>query len=291
MEKKFVCKSCGNVFMADTNKYVTCPSCESDNVEVAKGNGAWLKWVLIGVGGLAVVGAVVAIVLTLGKKSDTYIPEYVPGTYQEEQPETPTQTVNNDVIEDKIAKDLPMAVVFKTPGNPIYDKGTKTYTVTVTAEIQNGNGDYTIEYSASPKGSDKEVATSKTGKFTGLAPITDKTNIDCTYVFTARAMKNGECVMSETTEIADFKPVPEASQITPMTVAEMQALLQPGTSVSKLKSDRIAANAVAKYNGKSIPLAKVLNNFTMGIWDSVKVNSLQHDDMNRVIAVNITPQP
>ena len=38
MEKQFKCQACGHVFTADTNKYVTCPNCESDNVAIDNGS-------------------------------------------------------------------------------------------------------------------------------------------------------------------------------------------------------------------------------------------------------------
>lgn len=98
----------------------------------------------------------------------------------------------------------------------------------------------------------------------------------------------------EQAETKFIRIAPDEKQMEPkftrMAPDEMQALLQPGTSVAKLKTERIAPNAVARYDGKTIPLIKVIHNFTMGIWSGVTVNSLQYDEMNRVNVVNITPQ-
>lgn len=293
MEKKFKCQSCGHEFVADTNKYVTCPNCESDNVALAKGSSA-LKIVLIAVAALVVVGGIVAAVIKLSGDKESSQPEPDPiATNDEEQ--TPSPVVTEEQVIEDIEESLPQEIVFTAKGTPQYDESTDSYSVNVAARVQGGNSsDFTISYTVSNLDGSKTIASNNTGNFTRLAPIA-KTNAnpESSYLFTARAMRGNQCVDSLTTTIPGFNVVPRG--VEKMTVAEVQALIDKKATVTELSSNpRLAANVQVRCQGNlegaPTSLSRLIKQFSMGTGlIGARVVSLEYDSQNRVNCVVYTP--
>ncbi len=293
MEKKFKCQSCGHEFVADTNKYVTCPNCESDNVALAKSSSPVLKIVLIAVAALVVIGGAVAVILNINKSDDSE-----PSNNNIEElkgKEATAPVVTEEQVIEEIEESLPQEIVFTSKGTPAYDEASDSYSVNVAARVQGGNsGDFTISYTVTNLDGSKVITTSNTGNFMGLKPIAKSaSNPEASYQFVARAMRGDKCVDSLTTTIPGFNVIPRG--VEKMTVAEVQALIDKKASVSEIASNpRLAENVRVRCQGEMAgapsSLNRLIKQFSMGTGlIGARVVSLEYDQQNRVNCVVFTP--
>lgn len=284
MEKKFKCQSCGHEFVADTNQYVTCPQCDSDNVAIAKKKSPVLMIVLIAVAVFILALGGVFAVKHFGNASETDsipVPEPLPVPHEQLDQE----------IEEGIEKALPEQIAWVSLGTPQYDEATDTYTIKVEAKIPDGA---TASYEVSELVSGKVIATNANGLFVKLAPIAKSAgNPESAYNVTARAMKNNQCVDSISQMVSGFTPV--VKNVTPMTAAELQTLINNKDIVALSNNPKIASHVeiVCQGNlGDATPptgLTQIVTHIKMGNWDSVKVNSVGLDSRNCINKVVITP--
>lgn len=293
MEKKFKCQSCGNEFMADTSRYVTCPKCESDNVALKKEGLPWLKIVICAVAAVAVIVGIILAVKFFGHKKSDDTGYTTPVEIVTDNPTEITEAEQQAI--DDIAKELPVSITFQA-GAPVYNSASGTYSVEVKANLENVDASqYKIVYTAlTIEG--KAVASNETGKFSGLQPIKDAANPECTYIFLAEALKGGELVAKNETEIPGFKEMPKQT-IEKMTVAEMQALIDARTSVEDLKKNLKLAPSITTRCEKDYPgynpptsLNRLIQSFKLNkkLLD-VKVVSLGYNDAGQVNYVVFNP--
>lgn len=293
MEKKFKCQSCGHEFIADTNKYVTCPNCESDNVALAKSSSPVLKIVLIAVAALVVIGGIVAAFMfsSGSKESDTETQSIV----KINDTEAPAPVVTEEQVIEEIEESLPQEIVFTSKGTPAYDEASDSYSVNVAARVQGGNsGDFTISYTVTNLDGSKVITTSNTGNFMGLKPIAKSAaNPEASYQFVARAMRGDKCVDSLSTTIPGFNVIPRG--VEKMTIAEVQALIDKKASVSEIAGNpRLAENVRVRCQGDMAgaptSLNRLIKQFSMGTGlIGARVVSLEYDQQNRVNCVVFTP--
>ncbi len=298
MEKKFKCQSCGTEFMADTNQYVTCPKCDSDNVALSKGNTSIVKILIIIFASLIVIGgAVVAIIKLNGKSSDGAT------DYSSASQELLIESNSTETDEPKEETVIPIEyekpeISFSTIGTPAYDSATDTYSISVKATIQGPqSSDYTVNYKVSSIDGSKTIATNNTGMFINLKPIaTGSNNPEASYLITALAMKGNECVDSVPTIIPGFKVV-SRTLVEKMTVAEAQSLIDNKASATVTANNpKLAANVQIRCNGNTggepapKTLRKLIERLKMSdVWTGARVVSLEYDDNNCVKCIVITP--
>lgn len=297
MEKKFKCESCGCVFDADINHYVTCPQCQSDNVSLVKGSSIAPK-ILIGLGAvvlLAGVGYAAYYFMNREPENDVYETHESVAVIHQEEP------VFDDADAESIAqieKDLPHDLVWLNPGTtPVYDKASNSYSVTVKAYVQGAEAsDFKLTYEATQVGSDKVVATSETGAFTGLAPIAaSKNNPESTYTIRAIAKRSQEPVDTAYTNVSGF--VVFVQPVSQMSVAEMQKIIDNKTSVSALSSNPQLAKSVkvqckGSMGDEAVPtsLDRLIKQIKMdNSLVGARVISLGYDDSNKVNLVVFEP--
>ena len=290
MEKKFKCQSCGHEFVADTNQYVTCPKCDSDNIALVKTTSPVLKIVLLVVAALAIIGGVVAAI-------KAYQNREIDDTAGGDEPiiEEQDSIVTEEKIIEDIERNLPEEIVFTTTGTPVYDIASGTYSVNVAARVQGASDPsaFTMTYSVSELGSDKTIATNETGSFRGLRPIVESAaNPECTYQIIARAMNDGACVDSISTNISGFVVV--ATNIDKISTAQVQAIIDSKSSAAISNNPHFASSVAVRCNGDTgdshapKTLSKLIKDISMGIFEGARVVSLEYDNNNRVTTVIVT---
>ena len=295
MEKKFKCQSCGTEFMADTNQYVTCPNCDSDNVALAKGGSKVFKIIAIIIAALVVIGVAAIVILKV-----------MNNTSAEPAPTTTPDPIVNEPVEPGVEPAeaiIPLEyekpeIAFTKVGIPAYDTENDSYSISVTATIQGPQAsDFTVNYKVSDIAGTKVIATSNSGIFVGLKPIAvSANNPEASYQITALAMKGNECVDSVSTTVSDFK-VKSRNLVEKMTVAEVQALIDSKASASVTANNpRLAANVSIRCNGNTggepapKTLRKLIERLKMSdAWEGARVVSLEYDDNNCVKCIVITP--
>lgn len=293
MEKKFKCQQCGHEFMADTNKYVTCPNCDSDNVALAKSSSPVLKIVLIVVAALVAVGAIVWALLTFTGGNDNET-EYYDDT-QTEDSYTAAPAMTEEAVVEEIAAAMPEEIVWISTPAPVFDAATGKYKINVIAKVQGSNSDkFTINYVVTSLDG-KEIATSEDGVFTNIPPVTNtKDNPESMYTFTARAMRDGECVQTISYDIPDFKVVKnEDKSVDKMTIAQMQNLIDTHALISG--NPQLASTVRAKCQGTmgdDVPPTELKNLIRYCKMNDAKVRviSLEYDEQGRVTCVVYAPQ-
>lgn len=287
MEKKFKCQSCGHIFTADTNQYVTCPKCDSDNVTIVKKKS---PLILIGIIIVAVfvlaVGAVLAYKLQNKEKSTYNTP-----ILEDEQLTEDNTLMTEEKIEELIANVLPEQIEFTSVGTPHYDESSSTYSLKVAAKIPTGT---TVLYEVSDITNGKVIASNTSGAFMGLKPIAvDTSNPESAYNVKAKAMKGAECIDSISQMVSGFTPAVTVS--TPMTTSELQTLINNKDIVALSNNPKIAHHVDIECRGDlgdAIPptgLTQIVSHIKMGAWESVKVVSVGLDSQNCINKAVITP--
>ena len=295
MEKKFKCQSCGHEFVADTNQYVTCPKCDSDNIALVKTTSPVLKIVLLVVAALAIIGGVVAAgTAFLNREPDV--------TTGGDEPiiEEQDSVVTEEKIIEKIDQNMPEQLELESVGEPAYDEKTGTYSVSVKANVEHASNPstFSICYTISELGSNKAIATNETGNFSGLRPIIkSNVNPDCSYQVTARAIKDNVCVDTIPAIIPGF--VVQASNIEKISVAEAEALINKKKTVEITNSGHFGPDVNVYCNGgnESDEIPNDLNKFILflksnsSVYRGVRVNKLDYNNKNLVTAVYLTLIP
>ncbi len=295
MEKKFKCQSCGQSFIGDTSRYVTCPNCKSDNVSLDNDRGKIYKYCLIALGAIALVVLVVfAVKAFMDRPSQEEVDttELTPDT-----PETDDSGVSAQEVE-AVQGNMAPEIVFESAAQPKYDAATETYSLTVKAKMMGDNsGKYKILYTLTTL-NEVEIAKSDDGKFTRIPPIADKSNPDCSYIVFAQALLDGKPVENGKISkvVAGFVVVPKAASVPKLTVAQVQALIDRKAGAAELNSNPSLAHPCAVRcqgtmdNAASVKsLNKLIERLDMDDDMSAKVVSLEYDEVGRVKCVVFTP--
>lgn len=296
MEKKFKCQSCGNEFIADTNQYVTCPKCDSDNIALIKNTSPIVKISIISLASLiAITGITLAFIkLTDNNGSDSEQTVFLdtPAT----NIETPQVISEEQVIED-IEDKLPQEIVFNSIGTPAYDDSTNSYSITVTAKVQGrDNTSYSMTYTATSLDGRTTIANSTSGNFIGLKPIeTNVSNPEASYQFIARAMLGNQCIDSLSTMVPGFKKVQQ--NVAKMSISDVQALIDNrASSAITATTPGLASNVRARcqgdMGGSPAPksLRKLIDRISMNSdLAGARVISLEYDGNNIVTCVVYAP--
>lgn len=274
MEKKFICQSCGAIFSADTNKYVTCPKCGSDNVALKRNSISWKLILGIVVGIIVVIVAALAIIFP---KPDPV----------ESLPTPDPKPIPVETIKEKIpyVDDFKDELTWDSIGQPQYNKATKSYTFSVKAK-----GASRIQYILRTfEGED--VKKTEDGAFANIPGISGGIYI----VFAIAQDENKACGDSISQIIEGFEIVNEQQPIEKMTVAQMQQYIDqydPATT----KRNRAISNSVVivcqgDLGGQSAPtsISQLKSNINMGCWNGVSVVSLGYDSNNAVNKIVVTP--
>ena len=291
MDQNFKCRSCGVVFTDDDSHEVKCPSCNSDNIDIFKGNKGPQKTVLF-----ALIGFVVAIGIGIGIKfliagdkknynsmDDEYVPAEETVISSNFSEETPTY------VDPEPIKELQLE--FNNDLTP--DNKTKTYSFSYTCKNLPENAQ--VEYKLYDFGTGDLVKTSPDGKFTGVPPSSAE---DGSYRVEIEA-KVGNQTVTASHIVTGCVKFPEKT-LEKLTVAQVQALVNQMISSNRSailsNNPQISPNVVLKFvdlrsdDVAPTSISKLLSQVTLGLWSGMTVVSVGYDEStSRVNVITIRP--
>lgn len=287
MEKQFKCQACGHVFTADTNKYVTCPNCESDNVAIDNGS----KKIIPIVGGI-VGGLVVLAGVFFGVK---YLKDHSSSAETEYDTPAPAPVVENTTTEEtevpkEIIENLPASVSINNT-QPVYNASTGKYSIQLNVTVEKIEG-YTVKIDALSYENGSLVESSADGKFTKLPPATSAANPDGFYVFRVEVHKDGKVAKTEEKLIPGFRKV--ESNIKKITALEVQNLINSGITAADLQKNKGFASSVSvsctnpKDGYAPNNFSKLLKDLHMGTITAVQVSNVNYNSMNQINNITVT---
>lgn len=289
MEKQFKCQACGHVFTADTNKYVTCPNCESDNVAIENGS----KKIIPIIGGI-VGGLVVLAGVFFGVK---YLKDRPSEDTGYDTPAITTPTVENTTSEEtetevpkEIIENLPASVSIDNT-QPVYNASTGKYSIQLNVTVEKIEG-YTLKIEAINYENGALVESSSDGKFTKLPPATSAANPDGFYVFRVEVYKDGKVAKTDEKLIPGFRKV--ESNIKKITALEVQNLINSGITAADLQKNKGFASSVSvsctnpKDGYAPNNFSKLLKDLHMGTITAVQVSNVNYNSMNQINNITVT---
>lgn len=195
-----------------------------------------------------------------------------------------------DYMDDSDTIDLPPSNIDNPisliPSNPIYNKETDSYSLTVNAD--NVPKDVVLEYYIRDAfDENKVIATSKDGKFSGIKASTTDGN---TYMVGVK--QDGRKMKVAERNVAGFVPVVKVANDKKMTVADIQKLIE-SESTSLYSDPNFSPNLSFKVtnlaSGDSCPkdFSELLSKLKMEIWKSVSVSTIDFDENNRVNTITL----
>jgi DNA-directed RNA polymerase subunit RPC12/RpoP len=279
MIKKFKCIACGKKFDADDKDAAVCPKCHSDNITPVKPE--YLKHIGFGLVLLVSIGA--GMLVTKQCKSDMDHRggiDLVPGT------ETSAEVNSEDSLISKYDIDPELLKAIEIQSNkPVYDKKSKTYSLSVTAKNtpKGAKVKYELCEDYNPKNNIKKVLmTSENGKFVGISP--SKKDYHTYYVVASVIGSDGQAQIIDR-EIEGFDEVkPVVNRITK---EQLQGMINHRDPALQGGDPRISNSVVfvTKGNGEADSFQEVFNNIDFNIWNDVTVVSVDYDSDNRVSKV------
>ena len=270
MIRKFECKNCQNRFEADDAGQVLCPKCNSDNVEYAQFHIPSKVWKIAGgILLLLIIGVIVSQIKWCdgsGPKTDGSIAE-----------KDSTECVQDSTYLNETGLSLPPVI---NVGELTFEE--KGYQFEVTVE----NPPSLKFYYAivDPYNSKKIIAKSDDGKFKDV-PCSEADG----GMFDISLMD----ASADTLICSIQKPgfIKQKAVTKKMTAEELQSKInnRDATLMGVGENDYLSPEYTLKLNGLSsdavnIPstLGEVFDKLDNEIWESVKVTSLEYDDMNRI---------
>ena len=269
MIRKFECRSCKNHFEADDTRQVLCPHCGSDNVEYAKFHIPSIIW--------KITGAVV-ILLIVGFAALKIV----------RNGNTPKDSA---VILNEDTAAVNRATTY------IEETGLSLPPVINVGDLKFENNGYTFEVKVEnppsvkfycaillPYDNKKVIAKSDDGKFKQV-PYSDADG----GIFDIALMDTS----TDTVICKIDKPgfIKQQAVSNKMAVSELQARInkRDNSLMGVGENDYLSPDYIIKFVGLSsdavnVPstLGEVFDKLDNEIWSSVKVNSLEYDDMNRI---------
>ena len=275
MVRKFECKSCKCRFEAEDNNQVICPSCHSDNVEYAHFHVPVKVW--------KIAGAVLALLLII---------------YVLVQFDWNTSSNSENSLEDGAD-----SLAYQIDSTYIEETGLSLPPVINVGDLSFENNGYSFEVSIENPpavkcyvavldayNAKKVVAKSSNGKFKDV-PFSEA---DGGYYNIALFDASADTLICSIEKTGFIKQKAVAKK---MTVADLQARInQRDPSLMGVgENDNLNPEYKLKFVGlpsdaMNVPttLGEVFDKLDNEIWSSVKVNSLDYDDMNRISVINLT---
>lgn len=276
MIRKFECKDCKHRFEADDAGQVLCPKCNSDNVEYAHFHLPPVVWK---VGGIILLAAILAIVAT------KTIRTICPGP-QKDEPIAERDSLDHARDTTYVNETGLMLPPVINIGELVFEEDGYTFEVTV----ENAPAlkfYYAILDSYNHK---KVIAKSNDGKFKGV-PFSAADG-GCYDVALMDVSADTLICCIDKTGFIKQKAVTKK-----MPVSELQSLID-SRDVSLMgvgENDYLNPDYKLKFSGLpsdavNVPttLGEVFDKLENEIWSSVKVSSLEYDDMNRISAIQLT---
>lgn len=286
MEKKFICQQCGKEFMADTNNYVTCPVCDSDNVTIVKKKSPIMMIAIIAAAVVVTVSGALVVWKLSSRGSDT----------GQEDVFVPVDTVAA-VVEENLdtvpaGYELPAEISFKRVGTPEFDKASGSYSLIVTANIPEG---YKGKYTLLDIDGKNIIISNESGIFLSVKPLAaSKNNPEAAYRVKVEAIGTPALEPIETT-VGGFVEIKKSSGPL-LTAADVQRMLDKsdlsGLSDKTRFAQPVKVVCTRTLAGEPAPtsLSQILDHIMMGVWNGVTVNSVGTDDTGRVNVVTVTPK-
>ena len=276
MIRKFECNNCKCRFEADDERQVLCPECKSENVEYAHFHIPSIVWKIIGVVlALTILGIIVSLI-------------------DWKQSEEPGEIATNNKDSLAIVRDTTFIKETGLSLPPVINVGDLTY------EKQGYRFEVTVDnppmakyYFAivDPYDKNKIVAKSENGSFKDIPYSTADGG-----VFEVSLFDSSSDTLICSIEKTGF--IKQQAVEKKMSVSELQNKINNRDSslMGVGENDYLNPNYELKLVGLSsdavnVPttLGEVFDKLENDIWESVKVNSLEYDEMNRIkkIALSI----
>lgn len=272
MIKKFKCISCGRKFDADDKDAIVCPKCHSDNVKPVTPN--YIK----------PIGIVLALIISIG--AGMFVTKQLKGGGGFTPSPSPVILGDSDTIPSPYYPDpeLMKEIIIENT-KPVYDKTTKSYSLSVSVKNVPEGSKVTYELCEEydPKNKIKKVLKlSDDGKFNGIPA--SKNECSTYYVVVTAMGSDGQVLSSRDREIGGFeevKPVPIR-----LTKAQLQSMINRRDGALQGGNYQIS-NSVAIQISEGGGIAPetfqdVFNNLEFNTWRSVSVVSVGYDSENRV---------
>lgn len=275
MIRKFECNNCKVRFEADDAKQVQCPKCGSDNVEYAHFHIPNVIWKVLGV--VLLIVALVFVVVKIDWGSST----------SEEKPDNNNKDTL-DIIRDttyinETGLSLPPIINIK---DLTFEESGYSFNV----NVENPPSAKYYYAVLDPYDSKKIVAKSDNGKFNQVP----YSNADGGVFDIALIDESVDSIICKIDKPGFIKQQAVAQK---MTVAELQAKIdsRDQTLMGAGKNDYLNPEYKLKLVGLpsdavNVPstLGEVFDKLENEIWSSVKVNSLEYDDMNRISVITLS---
>lgn len=267
MIKDFKCSNCGNVFTADDKNEVTCPKCNSDNIDYVKKS--YSQYIAL--------PAIFILSAIIGYLCVHNIMMQIPGNEPGGNTPTDPDTTNVDVP-------ITVQIEFETP---TYDRNTQKYSFKASFNVDNGKMDEDIKYhfalldAYDPK---KIIAESKDGIFSNI-PYSDSETYKLTIEGENREFK---CEERTITGFKQLKVVPVAEKLSKET---LQSILNKNPDqIYELQGIatgcKVACTNLRDGDAKISSISEVCEKLVFE-WESVTVSSVLYDELNRVNSITI----
>lgn len=272
MIRKFECRKCQFQFEAEETQQVLCPKCGSDNVEYAHFRIPSKVWKILGIGLVIVI--LIFFVTKINWKDD------------EQQEKTPVEE------RDSLAVFRDTTYINETGLSlpPVINVGDLTFEENgYRFEVVVDNPPLTKFYYAivDPYNDKRIVAKSETGTFKDVPYSNADGGVYEVSLFDASA----DTVICNMEKTGFIKQKPVAKK---MTVVELQSMID-NRDISLMgigENDYLNPDYKMNFVGLSgdavnVPstLGEVFDKLENEIWESVKVNSLEYDEMNRIAKI------
>ena len=275
MIRKFECKNCNHCFEADDDKTVQCPNCGSDNVEYAHFHVQSKVWKILGV-----LLAVVIIVITLtqiewscsGKQGEVIIEEKDSLTYAQDT-----------TYLKETGLSLPSVI---NVGDIVFENNGYRFNV----EVENPPSVKFYYAVVDPYNNKKIIAKSENGIFKDVPFSNADGGVYEVSLFDA----SSDTIICSIEKTGFIKQQAVAKK---MTVAELQSKIDNrDTSLMGVgENDYLSPDYKLKIVGLpkdavNVPstLGEVFDKLDNEIWESVKVNALEYDEMNRIVKITMS---
>ncbi len=270
--KKFKCLNCGKTFEAEENSYVSCPSCQSDNVKPV--GRSWTTPAILALVFLVACGIGYEVTTLLqpsniGEKDSLSIQQNEP--YSE----------LNDSVSDPNPPGPIVALIIKNTA-PVLDKSKKSYSFNV--EVQNvPEGATPLFVLTEPFDSAKVVAQNNDGHFKQIKASRNNGAYQL-YV----SAKGAETITQTITGFDEIKQ----ENVKKMSAAELESLLL-NSPYSVMDHPQINSKCSIKCtnlkSGDPRPesLTAITQRISMGTWVGLTVTGVGYDDIGRINSVSI----
>ena len=270
--KKNKCLNCGKTFEAEENSYVSCPSCQSDNVKPV--GRSWTTPAILALVFLVACGIGYGVTTLLqpsniGEKDSLSIQQNEP--YSE----------LNDSVSDPNPPGPIVALIIKNTA-PVLDKSKKSYSFNV--EVQNvPEGSTPLFVLTEPFDSAKVVAQNNDGHFKQIKASRNNGAYQL-YV----SAKGAETITQTITGFDEIKQ----ENVKKMSAAELESLLL-NSPYSVMDHPQINSKCSIKCtnlkSGDPRPesLTAITQRISMGTWVGLTVTGVGYDDLGRINSVSI----